>query len=46
MSPEEKKLEKLYALYEELSKQKRYDEANCLKWAIYTVEQTYNIRLF
>ena len=38
MTDEEKKLETLYKLLEELEEQKRTEEANTLKWAIFQLE--------
>lgn len=42
MSLEEKKIEVLYDLMEEMKKQGRDNEVSALRWAIYQLEQQYN----
>lgn len=40
MTEKEKKLEVLYKLLEELEEANRTEEANTLKWAIFTLENS------
>ena len=42
MTLEEKRIEVLYDLMEEMKKQNRDIEVSALRWAIYQLEQQYN----
>lgn len=42
MTLEEKRIEVLYDLMEEMMKQRREAEVSALRWAIYQLEQQYN----